>query len=307
MASITKHKTGWRAQIAIKGIRRSKVFAKRQEAKDWAAREEVLIRQGLGQYGPGTLGDLFDRYAKTVSPRKRGSRWEQIRLKLLGRDKLALIQAKDVTPADFADWRDRRLQQVAPSTVRREMVLLSSVMSVAVDEWGIFPASPIRGVRKPPDARQRDRLVTDEEIERLRGAVHTKLEAEAIRAFECACATGMRAGELRSAVRRGRVAFLAMTKNGEAREVPMSSRAVELFGDGFKLSAWQIDTAFRRVRDRAGIEDLTFHDSRHRAVTDLSRILDPLALAKVVGHTDLDQLRTYYAETAESLAQRLDG
>lgn len=307
MASILKHKSGWRAQVAIQGIRRSKVFDRKSDAKDWAAREEFLIKSGQGEYGPGTIGDLFDRYARTVSPAKRGARWEQIRLEKLSLDPLAKIQAQNARPGDFADWRDRRLEEVSPSTVRREMILMSGVMSVARDEWGTFPESPMKGVRKPKSALPRDRLVTDDEIERLREAAGTDMEREAVRAFECSCASGMRAGELLSAVREGRVAFIPMTKVGEPRAVPLSQAAADLFGGGFTLSSSQLDATFRRVRRAAKIHDLTFHDARHRAITDLSRKLDPLALAKVVGHKDLKQLMTYYDETPESLAKRLDG
>lgn len=306
MASIIKHKSGWRAHVALNGIRRSKVFERKQDAKDWAAREEYLIRAGEGKYGPGTLGDLFDRYARTVSPQKRGERWEQIRLAKLSRDKLASVQAKNASPSDFAEWRDRRLEEVSAATVRREMILLSAVMSTARDEWGIFPTSPLEGVRKPRSAPPRDRLVTDDEIAKLRETAKPGIEAEAIRAFEVSCLTGMRAGEVLSATRSGRIASIPMTKTGEPRNVPLSARAADLFGDGFTLTPSQLDTAFRRVRDRAGIEGLTYHDSRHRAVTDLSRVLDPLALARVVGHHDLRQLQAYYAETVQSLAERLD-
>lgn len=305
MASIIKHKSGWRAQVAIRGIRRSKVFERKQDAKDWAAREEYLIKAGEGEYGPGNLGDVFDRYARTVSPTKRGERWEQVRLRLFSRDRIAKIPVKELKASDFADWRDRRLEQVATSTVRREMVLLSNVMKVAVEEWGLLPVSPLKSVKKPKGRPPRDRLVTDAEIDRMRAAARSRMEQEAIRAFCFSCATGMRAGEVLSATVEGRVADIPHTKNGEARKVPLSSRAVELWGNGFTLSSRQLDTAFRRVRDRAGVEGLTYHDSRHRCVTDLSKILDPLALAKVVGHTDLDQLRTYYSETVESLARRL--
>lgn len=307
MASIVKHKSGWRAFVAIKGVRRSRVFDRKTDARDWAAREEYQIKSGEGEYGPGTLGDLFDRYARTVSPTKRGARWEQIRLERLCKDPLAKIEAKDARPADFADWRDRRLREVSPSTVRREMVLISGVMSVARDEWGVFTVSPLKGVRKPANALPRDRLVTDDEIDALRSAARPGMEAEAIRAFECACVTAMRAGELLSAARDGRICSIPMTKAGKPRTVPLSARGAELFGNGFTLKPAQLDTAFRRVRDRAGVKGLTFHDSRHRAITDLSRKLDPLALARLVGHSDVNQLLTYYDETPESLAQRLDG
>ncbi len=55
-----------------------------------------------------------------------------------------------------------------------------------------------------------------------------------------------------------------------------------------------------------GGDGLTFHDSRHEAITRLSRKLDVLALAKMVGHTDIRVLVVYYEEDAEALAQRLD-
>jgi integrase len=92
----------------------------------------------------------------------------------------------------------------------------------------------------------------------------------------------------------------------------LSSRAVSLLealpklDPVFGLSSRQLDVLFRKLRDRAGVEGLTFHDSRHAAITALSRKLDVLALARMVGHTDLRQLRVYYNESAEELAKRLD-
>ncbi len=67
-----------------------------------------------------------------------------------------------------------------------------------------------------------------------------------------------------------------------------------------------LDAPRRRVRDRAKVEGLTFHDSRLTAITRLSKRLDVLALARMVGHSDLRMLQVYYNETAEELAKRLD-
>lgn len=108
-----------------------------------------------------------------------------------------------------------------------------------------------------------------------------------------------------------RVALLTHTKNGRPREVPLSTRAVELIralpelDPAFGLSSRQLDVLFRKLRDRPGVKGLTFHDSRHAAITALSTKLDVLALARMVGHKDLRQLREYYNECAEELAKRL--
>lgn len=67
-----------------------------------------------------------------------------------------------------------------------------------------------------------------------------------------------------------------------------------------------LDVLFRRLRDQAGIVGLTFHDSRHEAITRLAGKLEVLELARMVGHKNLNQLLTYYNKTAAELAQKLD-
>ncbi|MCL6284348.1 site-specific integrase, partial [Ruegeria sp. 2012CJ41-6] len=136
MASIRKLKTGYRAEVARKGVRKSKVFATRRDAKEWATDTEYKIMNGDKIASRMELGALFDRYAREVSPRKRGARWETIRLEKLGRDSIAKIQLEDLAAGDFADWRDRRLREVAPASVIREMQLMSSVLNTARKEWG---------------------------------------------------------------------------------------------------------------------------------------------------------------------------
>ena len=66
-----------------------------------------------------------------------------------------------------------------------------------------------------------------------------------------------------------------------------------------------LDALFRKARDRAMIEGLTFHDSRHEAITRLAGRLDVLELARMVGHRDLRMLMVYYNKTAAELADKL--
>lgn len=310
MASVVRFGKRWRAHVARQGVRKSKVFNTRQEARDWAAQAERGIL--AGRTSRDTLAEVMDRYSIEVSPRKRGARWERIRLDKLRRDKIAGLPIADITAADISDWRDRRLRDVGPGTVRREMGLIAAVFSRARDEWGLIAESPMRAVRKPAAPRARDRRPTADELARMEQAATGALR----RAYDCflfSIETGMRAGEvcgLRPDDINGRVARLAMTKNGTARQVPLSSEALRILAryDGdpvFSFTPRQLDANFRRLKAAAGVEGLTYHDSRHEATTRLARVLEPLELARMLGHRNLNELLTYYNESAEDIAGRL--
>ena len=164
---------------------------------------------------------------------------------------------------------------------------------------------------------------TADEIERVcmalgyDGRVETKQHQVAL-VFLIALETAMRAGEILSLEwsrvdLEGRHCTLEMTKNGTRRQVPLSTRAVELLrlapsraGPLFDLTSRSLDVLFRRARDKAQIPDLRFHDSRHEAITRLAQKLDILDLARMVGHKNLGSLRVYYNPTASEIAARLD-
>lgn len=322
MASVTKHKNGWRAHVARQGVRKSKLFDSKREAQDWAARQEYLILHGEKAAARERLSHLFERYAREVSPKKRGARWEQIRLEKLCRDPIAQKRLGDLTSQDFASWRDSRLHEVTSGTVRREMELMSAVLICARKEWGLISANPLSDVRRPKENPARDRVVTADELERLAvsaGDDVTNATARAFQAFLFSCETAMRAGEVvgltwdRVDLDR-RVAKLDKTKNGTARDVPLSTAAVDILRrlEGlhqsrcFVLSSGQLDSLWRKLRDRAGVVGLRYHDSRATGCLKLSKHLDVLDLAKATGHRDLRiLLNTYYRESAEDIAKRL--
>lgn len=318
MASIRPHGNRWRAFVERQGKRKTKVFDTKRAAQLWANAQEYEISHADEVIGRHTLGDAFDRYAREVSTSKRGGRWEVIRLEKFQRDDLARVRMQDLRPSDFAEWRDARLGEVKGASVRREMQLMSSVLNLARREWGWIKVNPMSDVRKPPASPRRNRLPTAREMEALgiaAGSDPAKATARAFMAFRFSCETAMRAGEIvglewsRVDLHR-RVAHLPMTKNGEARDVPLSSAAVAILdrleGDPvFGLRSDNLDVLWRKVRDRAGVVGLTFHDARHQGVTSLAKKLDVLDLARVVGHKDLKMLMVYYEADAEALARRL--
>lgn len=321
MASFRKMAGGkWRAEIARLGVRASKVFPSKRAAQDWAARQEYLIAEAKPPGATVTFGEALFRYAKEVSPTKRGARWEMLRLERFRREKFAAIKMQDLTPADFAAWRDARLRDVAPGTVNREMTLLSGVLTIARKEWGLIQVNPISDVRKPTKPPPRDRLVTEAELAALAisaGDDLTKKTARAFHAFKFAMETAMRAGEITGLVWSrvdldARVCRLDMTKNGTARDVPLSKAAVALLralppaDPVLGLTGRELDALWRKLRDRAGVVDLTFHDSRHIAVTQLAQKIEVLDLARMTGHRNISELLSYYNAKASDIARRLD-
>lgn len=323
MASYRKTKHGWRVEICINRVRDSGTFDTKNEARAWADQREEEIRSGRSAADDNrTVADIFDRYAREISIKKRGRRWEEVRLQKLSRDPLAQVRLTALTKYDLIDWRDR--QTISAGSILREMNLIGHALSLAHDEWRWLTHNPMEGVKRPPQPLARNRRPTPDEIDRLvlalgwwEGCKITEHMQRVAVAYLFAIETGMRAGEIcalepRYVDLKARVAHLPITKNGEARDVPLSARATTLlkqlqpWGETvFRVGVRTLDVLFRRARDACQIENLTFHDARREAASRLAKKLHPLELARVLGHTDLDMLLVYYRESAAEMAKKL--
>lgn len=303
MATFRKRGDTWRAEVERRGVRKSATFETKGAAVAWAGRVEAEIMSGVrGEVPNLTVAALLTRYREEISPGKKGARWEIVRLMALERDALAQVRLRQLDSPHVADWQRRRLQAVSSATVRRERNLLNNVFEIARKEWRWLGKNPFEGVRRPKDGRPRTRIASDDEIAKLTAAASPGLAKVILFALE----TGMRAGEITSLAEiRGRVAYLADTKNGEAREVPLSTAAIEAWGDGIRFSSGSITTLFSQLCEKVGIEGLTFHDLRATAITRLARKLDALQLAKMIGHKNPKMLMVYYRESAADIAARL--
>lgn len=335
MASYEKRGDSWRAAICYRGVREKKTFPSKREAVAWAtAREAELAELGGGGTLKRSLRHALERYRDEVSPTKRGERWEVVRINSFlkngpdGKPVWPLVDRpmRDIQTADLAAWRDERLKKVKGASVLREIGLLRAVWAKAKKEWRYTNADPWEDLAKPKDSRARERIFTDEEVNRIvqalgwiDGTTPKDRRQETAVALLLALETAMRSGELLSLEwadvdLERRVARLQLTKNGDARDVPLSRRAVELLKcmQGrdetrvFTLTPQLRDTYYRQARDMAGVEGVTFHDARATACTRLAKKLSVLELARMIGHRDLRSLQVYYRESAEDLASRLD-
>lgn len=324
MATVKKHNGKWRAQVNKRTpdgarVRKSKTCKSKTEAQTWSTRLEMSIDSG--QYIPksdNTLGDLLNRYREKVTSTKKSKAWERKKIDHIVKH-FGYIRLDDLNAPAIADWRDTRLKAVKPATVNREWNLLNAAINTAIREWEWLTVNPMTKVKRPPKTRPRDRLISNEEIKLMIEATGFKNCPDTVAsrvgaAFLFAIETAMRQAEISSLCPdtvdlNGRVCELPETKNGTKRRVPLSTRAIELLelvNSDFKLKPSQIDSNFRKYRDRVGIEDLHFHDSRHQAITNLAQKVEVLNLARITGITDLKVLMVYYNQTAEEIAKLLD-
>ena len=324
MATFRKRGDKWRVEVRKQGVYDSASFGSKLQAREWAHRREVEIETGEN-FDPveKTLLDALSRYSIEVSGTKKGARWERIRLEAFKKYPVADMSFARIKAPDIAEWRDARLRQVKPSTVNRELNLLSSVFSVAQREWHWSKNNPVKEIKRPRNPKPRDRRISSDEIDRCllalgyEGAVHNR-QTEIAVIFLIALETAMRLGEIcglswADIDLDSRFVRLEDTKNSTRREVPLSREAVRLFGllgnNGgkcFAVAPGSASTLFRRAVHNAEINDLRFHDSRHEGLTRLARKLDVLDLARMVGHRDPRSLMIYYNPTATEIALRLD-
>jgi integrase len=311
MASLRKLPSGlWRAEVFRQGVRTSRAFHTKAQAQAWATTtEHEILSKARGQIIRRSLRDAFDRY-KLTATRRDAVRAEHLAQSMPFADKWL----EDVAPADFAAWRDRQLLGVKASTVNRDLNLVQGMLTKCVREWGWLHKSPLAGFKRPRDPAPRQRVISWREVRAMLRALDwhrappQTLQQEVGFAFLLALHTGMRASEVLAFERRGTVAHLKTTKNGDARDVPLSSRALRLIDlcGRLMVSASSLDALFRKARRRAGLAGFTFHDARATALTRMSRRVDVLTLARISGHRDIGTLaRVYYRVTPQQIAASL--
>lgn len=152
--------------------------------------------------------------------------------------------------------------------------------------------------------------------------------------FELAIETAMRMREMYTLTwdqidLERRTIFLEKTKNGDSRQVPLSTVALSvirnyrtteskgivfpLFWDGdtskaeLKKASLRLSRRWATVASLAKCDDLHFHDLRHEATSRLFErtSLTDLQISKITGHRDPRMLRRYANLRASDLAERL--
>ncbi len=326
MPTFKKRGDRWQARIQLAHLpTKTETFDTRAQAQAWAFPEEKAMREGKRGTVKATFQTAIDRYCKEVAPLHKSGDNESKRLKAIAKMLPTLRPIDQLVAADFSKFRDKRLTEVSVATVRKEMTIIRSVLESARRDWSMISINPIADVKRPPAPPDRKRVMLDDERDRIllalgfddAGPVVTLSHQVAVLML-LALESAMRLGEM-LALTWGRVDLkgcyvtLEETKNGDRRDVPLSRRAVDLLtkmkgvdkSTVFTVGSASVDALFRKARNKCKVENLHFHDTRATALTNLSKKLEVMELARMVGHRDLKSLMIYYRPTATTLAAKL--
>lgn len=323
MASFRKRSNGWQVRIKRKGYpEQTKTFTTYNDATAWARLIESEIDRGTfvnrSEAENTTLRELLNRYLTEVTPHKKGATVEGYRIQTWLKTSLADRYLSSIRSTDFAHWRDNRIKEgKSPNTIRLELAVISNMLNIARTEWGFESlTNTTENVRIPRLPNGRTRRVSDAEIALL---IENTESYELPYLLRIALETGMRRGEIASLVWRNidlnaRTLLLTTTKNGERRQVPLSSNCINVLkkipkrtdGRVFGMTPHAISYAFIRACKRCGLNDLHFHDIRHEAITRLfERGLNVVEVSSISGHKTLQMLKRYTHLRAEDLAKKL--
>ena len=141
MAAIRRRGDRINVQIRKKGYPFiSKSFVSLTVAKKWAATTEADMERRLHVVIPDdtTVGHLLERNIREVLPSHKGQQAERYRLGNLKRH-FGDIRLTDLTSKEVAKYRDTRLEEVSPASLKSELVILRRVLTLARKDWGGRP------------------------------------------------------------------------------------------------------------------------------------------------------------------------
>ncbi|MEM5428252.1 site-specific integrase [Cupriavidus oxalaticus] len=339
----------FQAKIRFSGLRIvSRTFSSREDAETWlratepelkarsleTAREQAhakLVEEFRER--PRIVADLLHRNLREETVRKKGAEAEAFHTRSILKYPLARIHLENLHRRDIKEWVEQRLQDVAPSTVNRELNILNAAFKLAANEWDVaFCKSVLITVRRPQNPPSRVRRLSVEEETALRRAGEETRNPYVLSILDLALETAMRRGEILG-LEWERISFehrsiqLIDTKNGTPRGVPLSRRAMEELTrlkqvaarelgctreidagpvfPGLTINAFKL--AFVRMVDRAKVQNFRFHDLRHEATSRLfEKGLSQMEVATITGHKDIRMLARYTHLQVKDLARKLD-
>jgi integrase len=231
-----------------------------------------------------------------------------------------------IGPQEVDTYKRRRLEQVSPATVKKEIQTLKAMLHLA-ERWEIVPRTRVRAITAPRDPRDAPpHYYAREELGRLYAAEldprpfqlpeDRELHRRYRWTWQLLANTGLRRGEAQALQWRNvgkeeiRVVSdeQARTKSGRWRMIPISTRAAEfleaLQGDRDfvlpRLAPRSLSRAFERTLARCELPG-TLHSLRHTYCSHLVMSGVPLRTVQVLaGHASY-QTTERYAHLARAI------
>ena len=296
--------------LIYRDMRLSESALDTDEARIFAARAAKRDAKGF------TVDKALLKYSNEITPAKKGAAVELTRIGKARRTDFARISMYMVKSHNVEQFLDEI--GGSENNKRKYVSLISHLFKIAQRVWKKDVTNPVTDqIVLPSNGRPRKRRLQSGEFEKLL----KYLSGEPAVLFSLAVETGMRRSELlnlqwRNVNLKKRAVHLVDTKNGEDRYVALSHAAVTNLqslhrGVGnakvFKLTSYELRSAWEQARVAAGIPDLRWHDLRHEGTSRLfERGLNVIEVSSMTGHKTLSMLNTYTHLSPSSIISKLD-
>ena len=282
---VRKHYKKWQAVVRRKGIKTiTKSFISKAECSKWARNIERELDRGnfidFTEAQRVTLGDILQRFIREEKHKKIKSwRMYEFRIGILLKDTISDTNLLRLSSRHLSEFKDRKRKEVGPSTYNKYLSLISVIIETAIREWGIYlPNNPVRNAEREKEAIPRNRTLVGDEYQRLMEACSLSGNTYLPYLVQFSIETAMRKGEV-LASRYEDINFanqtltIPVTKNGEPRTIPLSSKAIlilksmprRLDGKIFPITPDSLKFWWNQALRRAGITDFRYHDLRRYA------------------------------------------
>jgi len=325
MASIYKRNGKLRVEIrkiGSKGIHKS--FIVKDDAIRFARETEVKIEQGLYQdltlAKTTKLKDVLAQYRDRVSVNKKGYDQERYKINKIIRSDIADKTLSQLTPLVLFEYIEKQKKLYTASTVNKSITIINLALNFAERFLGIsLNKNPLKFIKRLKESQFVGQVIElHEEALLLKHAEFSKLywlKTAIILGIDC----GLRRGEILKLKAedinfKNNTAVLKDTKNGETREIGLSSRAIQELKklpvsiDGKLFPCKRLDTFtfyFNQLKKWSGVKK-RFHDTRHtfasRSATSGWSITE---IAAQGGWKQLQVLKRYTHIKAEYLAKKM--
>jgi integrase len=325
MASIYKRNGKWRVEIrkiGSKGIHKS--FIVKEDAVRFARETEVKIEQGLYQdlalSKITKLKDVLVQYRDRVSINKKGYEQERYKINKIIRSDIADKTLSQLTPLVLFEFIEQQKKLYTASTVNKSITIVNLALNFAERFLGIsLNKNPLKFIKRLKESQFVGQVIEPhEEVLLLKHTELSKLywlKTAIILGIDC----GLRRGEILKLKAedinfKNNTAVLKDTKNGETREIGLSSRAIQELKklpvsiDGKLFPCKRSDTFtfyYNQLKRWSGVKK-RFHDTRHtfasRSTTSGWSITE---IAAQGGWKQLQVLKRYTHIKAEYLAKKM--
>ena len=325
MATIRRRNNKWQVIIRKDNFKITyKTFSLKEDAVRWARETEVKIEQGLYQditlAKTTTLKDVLAQYRDRVSITKRGYQQERYKINKIIRSDIVDKTLSQLTPIVLFEYIEQQKKLYTASTINKSITIINLALNFAERFLGIsLNKNPLKFIKRLKESQFIGQVIEPhEEALLLKHAEFSKLywlKVSIILGIDC----GLRRGEILKLKAedinfKNNTAVLKDTKNGETREIGLSSRAIQELKklpvsiDGKLFPCKRLDTFtfyYKQLQRWSGVKK-RFHDTRHtfasRKATSGWSITE---IAAQGGWKQLQVLKRYTHIKAEYLAKKM--